>query len=64
MAEAPLFKTRFPPLTEKELETVIIVISVLGELIPLLKNELPVIGEMGSTFKNPYGSGIAAPGSC
>ncbi|HRR00015.1 MAG TPA: AmmeMemoRadiSam system protein A [Candidatus Cloacimonas sp.] len=62
MAEAAAFQDpRFPPLTEKELETVIIEISVLGELIPLLKNELPVIGRDGLYIQNPYGSGILLP---
>jgi uncharacterized protein (TIGR00296 family) len=40
---------------------VIIEISVLGELIPLLKNELPVIGRDGLYIQNPYGSGILLP---
>ncbi len=53
MAEAAAFQDpRFPPLTEKELEKVTIEISILSELIPMQKNELPVIG---ITF---------APGGC
>jgi len=62
MAEAAAFQDpRFPPLTEKELEKVTLEISILGELIPLQKNELPVIGRDGLYIQHPYGSGLLLP---
>lgn len=62
MAVAAAFQDpRFPPLTEKELEKVTIEVSVLGELIPLLKNEQPEIGRDGLYIQNPFGSGILLP---
>ena len=62
MALAAAFQDpRFPPLTEKELERVTLEISILEELIPLQKNELPVIGRDGLYIQHPYGSGLLLP---
>jgi AmmeMemoRadiSam system protein A len=62
MAEAAAFRDpRFAPLERRELDSINIEISVLGELILLNPGEEPVIGQDGLYIAHPYGSGLLLP---
>lgn len=62
MAKAAAFRDpRFAPVQKRELESINIEISVLGELIPLSAGEEPVIGRDGLYISHPYGSGLLLP---
>jgi len=62
MAQAAAFHDpRFPSLSAGELPQLCIEISVLSELLPMAKDELPVIGRDGLYIRHPYGSGLLLP---
>jgi len=62
LAAAAAFRDpRFWPLTKPELEKINIEISVLSDLIPLAKDEEPVIGRDGLYIEHPYGAGLLLP---
>jgi AmmeMemoRadiSam system protein A len=62
MAIAAAFNDpRFAPLEKRELESINIEISVLGELELLPPGEEPEIGKDGLYIVHPYGSGLLLP---
>ena len=62
LAQAAAFNDpRFAPLEQQDLSKVTLEISVLGELIPLKKSEMPEIGRDGRYIIHPYGSGLLLP---
>ncbi|PKN74101.1 MAG: AmmeMemoRadiSam system protein A [Candidatus Cloacimonetes bacterium HGW-Cloacimonetes-3] len=62
MAEAAAFRDpRFVPLEKRELPSVNIEISVLGELLLLSPGAEPEVGKDGLFISHPYGSGLLLP---
>ncbi len=62
MAEAAAFRDpRFAPVEKRDLPSLNIEISVLGELVLLNPGEQPEVGKDGLYIMHPYGSGLLLP---